>query len=91
VTELLLAAVTPAQLDIALHALDDYEAEQAEIRRQREMQIEQAEYDVEIARRRYEATDPANRLVTAELEARWEQPWNFAINCAAKPMISTGA
>jgi DNA invertase Pin-like site-specific DNA recombinase len=73
VTELFLGAVTPAQLDIALHALDDYEAEQAETRRQRAMQIEQAEYDVEIARRRYEATDPGNRLVTAELEARWEQ------------------
>ena len=37
------------------------------------MQIQQAEYEVEISRRRYEATDPANRLVAAELEARWEQ------------------
>lgn len=37
------------------------------------MRIQQAEYEVDIARRRYEATDPANRLVAAELEARWEQ------------------
>jgi hypothetical protein len=37
------------------------------------MQVQQAEYEVEIARRRYEASDPANRLVAAELEARWEQ------------------
>ena len=73
VAELFLAAVTPAQVDVALRALDAYEAEQAEARRQRQMQIQQAEYEVEIARRRYEATDPANRLVAAELEARWEQ------------------
>ncbi len=73
VTELFLAAVTPAQVDVALRALDAFEAEQAEVKRQRQMQIEQAGYEVEIARRRYEATDPANRLVAAELEARWEQ------------------
>src|SRR5262249_58783546 len=59
--------------EVALRALDAYEAERAEVKRQRRMQIEQADYEVEIARRRYEATDPANRLVAAELEARWEQ------------------
>jgi DNA invertase Pin-like site-specific DNA recombinase len=73
VTELFLAAVTPAQVDVALRALDAYEAEQAEVKRQRHMQLQQADYEVEIARRRYEATDPANRLVAAELETRWEQ------------------
>lgn len=73
VTELFLKAVTPAQVEIALHALDEYEADQAEARRQRQMHIEQADYEVELACRRYEAADPANRLVAAELEARWEQ------------------
>lgn len=73
VAELFLAAVTPAQVDVALRTLDAYEAEQTEARRQRQLQIQQAEYEVEIARRRYEAADPANRLVAADLEARWEQ------------------
>jgi hypothetical protein len=73
VTEAFLAAVTPAQVDVALRALDAYEAERAEARRQRRMQVERAEYEVEIARRRYEATDLAKRLVAAELESRWEQ------------------
>jgi DNA invertase Pin-like site-specific DNA recombinase len=73
VSELFLAAVTPAQVDVALRALDAYEAEQAGARKQRQMQIQRAEYEVEIARRRYEATDPANRLVAAELEVRWEE------------------
>jgi gamma-glutamylcyclotransferase (GGCT)/AIG2-like uncharacterized protein YtfP len=73
VTELFLAAVSPAQVDVALHALDEVEADRAAARRQRHLQLERAEYEVEIARRRYEATDPGNRLVAAELEARWEQ------------------
>jgi DNA invertase Pin-like site-specific DNA recombinase len=73
VAEQFLAAVTPAQVDVALRALEAFEAEQAEGRRQRQMQLEQADYEVEMARRRYEKTDPANRLVAAELEARWEQ------------------
>ena len=73
VAELFLAAVTPAQVDVALRALDAYESERTEARRQRQMQVQQADYQVELARRRYEATDPANRLVAAELETRWEQ------------------
>jgi hypothetical protein len=73
VAELFLAAVTPAQVDVALRALDTYETQQTEVRRQRQMQVQQADYQVELARRRYEATDPANRLVAGELESRWEQ------------------
>src|SRR5262249_57522163 len=72
-SELVLAGVTPAQVDVALRAVDAYEADQAEARKQRQMQIQRAEYEVEIARLRYEATDPVNRLVTAELEVRWEE------------------
>jgi DNA invertase Pin-like site-specific DNA recombinase len=73
VTELFLSAVTPAAIDIALQALDQLEQERVEARRQRQMQLQHAEYEVELARRRYEQTDPANRLVAAELEARWEE------------------
>jgi hypothetical protein len=73
VAELFLAAVTPARVDVALRALDAYEAERAEARKQRQLQLQRADYEVDIARRRYEATDPANRLVAAELEVRWEE------------------
>ena len=58
VAELFLAAVTPAQVDVALRAMDAYEAERAEARRQRQMQIQRADYEVEIARRRYEVGRP---------------------------------
>ena len=43
-------------------------------RQQREalaLELEQAQYEARLAARRYEAVDPDNRLVAAELEARW--------------------
>jgi hypothetical protein len=42
-----------------------------ERRRARELECQQAEYEVKLAARRYEVVDPDNRLVAAELEARW--------------------
>jgi DNA invertase Pin-like site-specific DNA recombinase len=35
------------------------------------LELEQAQYEARLAVRRYEAVDPDNRLVAAELEARW--------------------
>jgi excisionase family DNA binding protein len=35
------------------------------------LELQQAQYEVRLAARRYEAVDPDNRLVAAELEARW--------------------
>jgi DNA invertase Pin-like site-specific DNA recombinase len=72
VTKLFLKVVSPAKIEIALHALDDWEIERAETRKQWELQLQRADYEVELARRRYEATDPENRLVASELEAHWE-------------------
>ena len=37
------------------------------------MALERARYEVTHARRQYDAVDPANRLVAAELERRWNQ------------------
>ena len=72
VTRLFLSAVSPAKIHIALQALEELEADHAEARKQWDLQLQRAEYEVELARRRYESTDPANRLVAAELEAQWE-------------------
>lgn len=73
IAKLFLSVLSPAKIEIALHALDEWEADRAETRRQGELQLQRADYEVELARRRYEATDPENRLVAAELEARWEE------------------
>ena len=70
--ELFFDAVSPAKIEIALHALEELEADHAEARKQWNLQLQRADYEVELARRRYEAADPENRLVAAELEALWE-------------------
>ena len=72
VTRLFLSAVSPAKIDIALQALEGLEADREEARRQWALQRQRADYEVELAQRRYEAADPSNRLVAAELETRWE-------------------
>lgn len=42
-------------------------------RRHLELALEQARYEVGHARRQYDAVDPDNRLVAAELEKRWNE------------------
>jgi hypothetical protein len=64
--------VSPAKIEIALHALEELESDREEARKQWDLQFRRADYEVEMARRRYEAADPENRLVTAELESLWE-------------------
>ena len=72
VTELFLDAVTPAKVDIALRALSHLERDEAAAEKQWQLQIQQAEYQVQLAKRRYEAVDPENRMVAGELETQWE-------------------
>jgi hypothetical protein len=72
VTRLFLSAVSPAKIDIALQALEGLESDREEARRQSVLQRQRADYEVELAQRRYEAADPGNRLVAAALEVRWE-------------------
>jgi DNA invertase Pin-like site-specific DNA recombinase len=72
VTEIFLQAVSPAKVDIALRALQELEHERVAARAQWALQLQQADYEVQLAQRRYETVDPANRLVAGELEAQWE-------------------
>lgn len=72
VTDLLLAAVQPAQLELALAATQQAEAERQQLHRHWQERLERARYEATLARRRYEQVDPDNRLVAAELERRWE-------------------
>jgi DNA invertase Pin-like site-specific DNA recombinase len=72
VAGLFLDVVSPAKIEIALHALEGLESDHQEARKQWDLQLQRADYEVELARRRYEASDPENRLVSAELETSWE-------------------
>lgn len=73
VTDLLLAAVQPAQLALALVATEQAETARQQLQRHWQERLERARYEAALARRRYEQVDPANRLVAAELERRWEE------------------
>ena len=61
----------PLGVEAALEAIAMREGENAETRRQAELALTQARYEADLARRQYDAVDPANRLVAAELERRW--------------------
>ena len=73
VEEQILNALRPTGIQAALGALEQLEKRSDSLRRDWEHRIEQAEYEVVLARRRYEAVDPDNRLVAGNLERDWEQ------------------
>jgi excisionase family DNA binding protein len=61
----------PLGIEAALAAMEARRVESAEKRHQTELALEQARYEAAQARRQYDAVDPDNRLVAAELEHRW--------------------
>jgi excisionase family DNA binding protein len=61
----------PLGIQAALDALDERRADNAEKRRQVELALEQARFEAARAHRQYDAVDPDNRLVAADLEQRW--------------------
>jgi DNA invertase Pin-like site-specific DNA recombinase len=65
-------ALSPTELDVYARALATHKqgADQAEQARQQ--QIERLRYQAALAQRQFNRVDPDNRLVAAELEARWE-------------------
>lgn len=71
ICEEMFKALKPAELELALAALANLEQRDQSIMRQWQMRIERAQYDCDLAQRRYEEVDPANRLVAASLENRW--------------------
>lgn len=76
ISERLLQVIHPAQLQIALDALRELEQRDEALSHQWRMRIERADYEAQLAQRRYEEVDPANRLVAATLERRWNDALN---------------
>jgi len=73
VAQLLLAAIEPAQLTIALEAIEHLEAQARAIDHQWHLRIERARYEAERARRRSEEGEPEFRLVARSLERDWNE------------------
>jgi DNA invertase Pin-like site-specific DNA recombinase len=61
----------PLGIEAALGAMEARSAENVEKQHQIALALEQARYEAARARRQYDAVDPDNRLVAAELEQRW--------------------
>jgi len=68
-----LEAIKPAHLEVALSALDQVEGRARQVDHQWQRQIERAQYEADLARRRYKAVDPDNRLVARSLEREWNE------------------
>jgi hypothetical protein len=59
-------------------------------KRRLELALEKVRYEAEHAQRQYEAVDPCNRLVAAELEVRWNRalPWALTQVAEAEARLS---
>jgi hypothetical protein len=63
--------VTPETIALTLAVQDELVAHAAEATRLRQLQVERAQYEAELAQRRYLRVAPDNRLVADGLEAEW--------------------
>ena len=69
--QLLIDTLTPLAVEAALTVTAELEHRAAEADALRAAHVERARYHADLARRRYLAVDPANRLVADTLEADW--------------------
>jgi DNA invertase Pin-like site-specific DNA recombinase len=67
----ILRAIGGNAVEAALEAAERMRQQRQDQRKSVELEWEQARYEAKLAARRYEAVDPDQRLVAAELEARW--------------------
>jgi len=68
-----LAGVLVFGSEAAIEAIESLQGASDERVQQKALALQHARYEVTRARRQYDVVDPANRLVAAELERRWNQ------------------
>ena len=71
VGQLVVTTLTPLAVEAALQVSAELEQRAGDADALRAAHVERARYHVDLARRRYLAVDPANRLVAGTLEADW--------------------
>jgi hypothetical protein len=87
----ILLVVEPFAVEAALMAEQEASSQLSERKRALELERQQAEYEVQLAARRYEKVDPDNRLVAAELEARWNAAISRLQECEARLVASVSS
>jgi excisionase family DNA binding protein len=73
VSEQVLECLKPLAVQASLQAIESLQSARDERVHYKELALQQAHYEVMHARRQYDAVDPSNRLVAAELERRWNE------------------
>ena len=71
ISKRILEVLNHKQIDIALKSFEELENRCESMNKQWMMKINRAEYEAQLAQRRYEEVDPSNRLVASTLEKRW--------------------
>ena len=85
VGNILVEAVTPITLEVALAIQQELQSGLDEADRLRQQQVERIRYEAELARRRYLRVDPDNRLVADSLEADWNEKLKLRAESTASP------
>ena len=70
-SEHILKTISPLTLEASLQAAQSYETAQRETTQALRLQIQQVEYEAARAFEQYDQADPKHRLVTSQLESRW--------------------
>jgi len=73
VGDLLVESVTPMTLEVALQVQEELQSRAEETDALRRQCVERARQEADLARRRFMAVDPGNRLVVDALEAEWNE------------------
>jgi len=66
-------ALSAAEIDVTAQSLKMADAEHTSVLAARRQQVERLRYQTQLAERQFMKSDPDNRLVTGELERRWEE------------------
>jgi DNA invertase Pin-like site-specific DNA recombinase len=72
VVEAFFDVLSPLELDLYSKALQALRQDDELLRQAQSQQLERLRYQARLAERQFNQADPDNRLVTAELERRWE-------------------
>ena len=73
VGRIVLEALTPASLEVALEVFEELRARKAEVHRLHRAQVQRAREEAEVAQRQFMLVRPENRLVADNLERLWNE------------------
>jgi hypothetical protein len=77
IAQVVLEAMQPAQVAVALNALEHLQQREHERQRQQRLYLERVQYEADLARRRFLSVEPENRLVARTLEREWNDKLNL--------------